>query len=355
LPGEKILIVDDEKNIATLIELHLEMEGYKISIAYDGATAFERLSEYTPDLIILDIMMPRMDGWELCRELKGNRKFSDIPVIMLTAKSHKDDIKKGWNLGVADYITKPFSPVRLVEVIKRVLLSKKEAGISLKETRRPDYPDGVNIGVLGSSEAGISIIQFLLGDSRVNIRGVAGIDPDSPVMHLAKKLDIFSTTDIREFLAIKDLQIVFILSENEELKGILEKAGNYIPGAVLDLTLEEIITKNGSTEDVWSRRLSELVAKVNIDFNLEDSLKGHGVYSVARIHNNQIQIIECKYVDGKLSFDTDMFSKYVVLYSDTASNPNTSDRVNIIWYSAFIITSATGYGYCKFRRRRINE
>jgi len=223
LPGEKILIVDDEKNIATLIELHLEMEGYKTSIAYDGATAFERLSEYTPDLIILDIMMPRMDGWELCRELKGNRKFSDIPVIMLTAKSHKDDIKKGWNLGVADYITKPFSPVRLVEVIKRVLLSKKEAGISLKETRRPDYPDGVNIGVLGSSEAGISIIQFLLGDSRVNIRGVAGIDPDSPVMHLAKKLDIFSTTDIREFLAIKDLQIVFILSENEELKGILEK------------------------------------------------------------------------------------------------------------------------------------
>jgi len=199
------------------------------------------------------------------------------------------------------------------------------------------------------------------------------IMPGNTGMGVALSCEFVKTDDIvtEDSKFIKNLQISntdkvinngnsrFIVMDSkltsEELKGILEKAGNYIPGAVLDLTLEEIITKNGSTEDVWSRMLSELVAKVNIDFNLEDSLKGHGVYSVARIHNNQIQIIECKYVDGKLSFDTDMFSKYVVLYSDTASNPNTSDRVNIIWYSAFIITSATGYGYCKFRRRRINE
>ena len=101
----KILIVDDDKNICELLRLYLEKEGYETALAYDGEQALERFSSEKPSLILLDVMMPKMDGWEVCRRVRAS---SQVPVIMLTAKGETFDKVLGLELGADDYIVKPF-------------------------------------------------------------------------------------------------------------------------------------------------------------------------------------------------------------------------------------------------------
>ncbi|MEA3554312.1 MAG: response regulator [Campylobacterota bacterium] len=114
---ETILVVDDtQSNIDVLIEL---LDEYDIIVATDGATAIEILNEDKDiDLILLDIMMPHMDGFEVCEILKNNAETKDIPIIFLTAKTDDDSIQKGFEIGGVDYITKPFRPVELISRIK---------------------------------------------------------------------------------------------------------------------------------------------------------------------------------------------------------------------------------------------
>jgi two-component system alkaline phosphatase synthesis response regulator PhoP/two-component system response regulator ResD len=113
-----ILVVDDEKNIVQLCRLYLRNEGFRVEEAYDGAEALEKARSLNPDLIILDLMMPEMDGLSVCREL---RKTSSVPVIILTARD--DDVDKivGLEVGADDYVTKPFNPRELVARVKAVL------------------------------------------------------------------------------------------------------------------------------------------------------------------------------------------------------------------------------------------
>jgi len=106
LKGIKILLVDDEPNILQFLELGLENEGFEVRLASDGLTAINMMKDYQPHLVILDVMMPGMDGFEVCRMLK---KTKDVAVIMLTAKDEVDDRVKGLNLGSDDYMVKPFS------------------------------------------------------------------------------------------------------------------------------------------------------------------------------------------------------------------------------------------------------
>ena len=114
---DTILVVDDtQSNIDVLIEL---LDAYDIIVATDGATAIEILNEDKDiDLILLDIMMPEMDGFEVCEILKNNNETKDIPIIFLTAKTDVDSIQKGFDIGGVDYITKPFRPVELISRIK---------------------------------------------------------------------------------------------------------------------------------------------------------------------------------------------------------------------------------------------
>lgn len=114
----KILIVDDDKNICELLRLYLEKEGYETRIAYDGVVAFSVFEEWKPDLVLLDIMMPKQDGWETCRKIRG---VSEIPIIMLTAKGDTFDKVLGLELGADDYIVKPFDSKEVVARIKAVL------------------------------------------------------------------------------------------------------------------------------------------------------------------------------------------------------------------------------------------
>ena len=118
MASEKILVVDDDTNICELLRLYLEKDNYEVIIANDGAAAVKKFQDENPDLMILDIMLPELDGWQVCREV---RKFSDKPIIMLTAKGETFDKVLGFELGADDYVTKPFDAKEVVARIRAVL------------------------------------------------------------------------------------------------------------------------------------------------------------------------------------------------------------------------------------------
>jgi len=113
--------VDDEIYIVHILDFSLGMEGYEVLTALDGEQALEKARAEHPDLIVLDIMMPKLDGYETCKLLKADTNTKDIPVILLSAKGRNVDQKIGFEVGADDYITKPFSPRKLVERINAIL------------------------------------------------------------------------------------------------------------------------------------------------------------------------------------------------------------------------------------------
>ena len=123
---EKILIVEDEKDIVKMLEYNLKKEGFQVVSSRDGEEALDLAVRENPDLVILDLMLPGLDGLEVCKILKKESKTSHIPIIMLTAKSQESDKVIGLELGADDYITKPFSPRELVARIKAVLRRAKD-------------------------------------------------------------------------------------------------------------------------------------------------------------------------------------------------------------------------------------
>ena len=114
----RILVVDDDKNICELLRLYLEKEGFDVILAFDGADGLSKFTKENPDLILLDIMMPNMDGWQVCREI---RKNSQCPIIMLSAKGETIDKVLGLELGADDYVVKPFDSKEVVARIKAIL------------------------------------------------------------------------------------------------------------------------------------------------------------------------------------------------------------------------------------------
>lgn len=130
---EKILIVDDDKNICDLLRMYLEKEGYAVVMAHNGVDAVNTFNIENPDLVLLDIMLPQLDGWQVCREI---RKTSEKPIIMLTAKDETFDKVLGLELGADDYVTKPFDTKEIVARIKAVLRrTSATKGSDMKEVR----------------------------------------------------------------------------------------------------------------------------------------------------------------------------------------------------------------------------
>lgn len=118
MAGERVLVVDDEPNIVELARMYLEKEGYRVESASDGATALEQIQTHEPALIVLDLMLPELDGFEVCRRTRAK---SDVPIIMLTARDEDVDKIVGLELGADDYLTKPFNPRELVARVKAIL------------------------------------------------------------------------------------------------------------------------------------------------------------------------------------------------------------------------------------------
>lgn len=119
---KRILIVDDEPDTVDLVKLVLETEGYKTLVAYSGQEALDKIKIEQPDLVLLDIMMPQMDGWAVRKEILSNEEITDIPIVILTAKAQPIDKMIGLHVvGVTDYITKPFGRKELIDSVKRAL------------------------------------------------------------------------------------------------------------------------------------------------------------------------------------------------------------------------------------------
>ena len=131
---EKILVVDDDQNICELLRLYLEKEGFKTKAAFDGQEAVDMAKSYQPDLILLDIMLPKFDGWQVCRQI---RKESDVPIIMLTAKGETFDKILGLELGADDYVTKPFDAKEVIARVKAVL--RRAGGAEKNEMQEVNY------------------------------------------------------------------------------------------------------------------------------------------------------------------------------------------------------------------------
>ena len=131
---EKILVVDDDLNICELLRLYLTKEGYNVVIANDGVSAVTMFQEESPSLVLLDIMLPKLDGWQVCREI---RKFSETPIIMLTAKGEVFDRVLGLELGADDYVVKPFDTKEIVARIKAVL--RRSASSASEEIKEVHY------------------------------------------------------------------------------------------------------------------------------------------------------------------------------------------------------------------------
>ncbi len=121
----KILVVDDEVNITQILEFSIGAEGYEVITAANGEEAIDKARREQPDLIILDVMMPKIDGYEACRILKANPLTKGIPVVLLTAKGRDIDKRLGYEVGATDYIIKPFSPNKLVDRIHQLLIGAK--------------------------------------------------------------------------------------------------------------------------------------------------------------------------------------------------------------------------------------
>ncbi len=137
----KILVVDDDTNICELLRLYMEKDGYTVFIANDGESAVRAFNEVSPDIVLLDIMLPKMDGWQVCREI---RKTSDKPIIMVTAKGETFDKVLGLELGADDYVVKPFDTKEIMARIKAVL--RRTSVAVEEESKQVDY-DNLSINL----------------------------------------------------------------------------------------------------------------------------------------------------------------------------------------------------------------
>ena len=122
----RILAVDDEPNIVRLIQVNLERHGYTVETASNGAQALAKIKANRPDLLVSDVMMPEMDGFELLANVRRDPSLTDLPVIMLTAKAQDKDVMTGYQYGADMYLTKPFNPQELLQFVKRILATQGE-------------------------------------------------------------------------------------------------------------------------------------------------------------------------------------------------------------------------------------
>ena len=174
---EKILVVDDDTSICELLRVYLEKEDYQVVIANDGMSAVSTFKEESPSLVLLDIMLPKLDGWQVCREI---RKFSETPIIMLTAKGEVFDRVLGLELGADDYVVKPFETKEIVARIKAVL--RRSSASATDELKEVHY-----------DKLSINLTNYEL---KVN-----GVQVDTPpkemelIFHLAKNANRVFTRD----------------------------------------------------------------------------------------------------------------------------------------------------------------
>jgi two-component system OmpR family response regulator len=181
---KNILVVDDEKKIVEIVKAYLEREGFKVTTAHDGRAALDSARRQPPDLVVLDLMLPEVSGWDVCRAL---RKESDVPIIMLTARDETTDKIVGLELGADDYVTKPFDPKELVSRIKAVLRRTEGASRPRSKLSVADLSIDADRRLVFRDQKAIELTQI----DRVQGEAYEGYDRtiDSHIKNLRKKIE----------------------------------------------------------------------------------------------------------------------------------------------------------------------
>lgn len=122
----RVLVIDDQADIRLMCRVNLALEGFDVIEAGDGESGLRMIRETSPDLVLLDVMMPGLDGWQVLETAKADPKTSAIPVVMLTARVQREDEIRGWSSGASDYLSKPFNPSTLTDVVKRTLAAEND-------------------------------------------------------------------------------------------------------------------------------------------------------------------------------------------------------------------------------------
>ena len=154
---KRILLIEDEEDIAALIKLQAEMAGYKLFVETDGVSGFRAVERERPDLVILDIMLPGQNGFDVCRKIKSNSELRNIPVIILTAKDDEIDVVLGLELGADDFVSKPFSPKVLFSRVKAVLRRRREPEAAPKTIKFGNYSLDIDRYLLKKEEKPVTI------------------------------------------------------------------------------------------------------------------------------------------------------------------------------------------------------
>ena len=162
--AKKILLVEDESDLVKLLKYNLEKEGFKVSYATDGSLALAEMRRNGPDLVILDLMLPGLDGLEICRQLRRNEKFAPIPILILSARSEEADRVVGLELGADDYVTKPFSMREVIARVRALLRRNEPAGLQHSKLQRGNIiidPMAHSVSVAGRAVE-LSALEFRL-------------------------------------------------------------------------------------------------------------------------------------------------------------------------------------------------
>ncbi|MDR2480573.1 MAG: response regulator [Treponema sp.] len=222
---KKILIADDEKINLEFFQVMLSKLGFTVEEAIDGIDVLERIKSFHPDLILLDNVMPRMSGWEVTKTLKADAKYRDIPIIMLSALDDVKDKIAGFELGVDDYITKPFNFAEVLARIRAVLRNRelvaqiavRESRLSLAEDLNRDLRDNLAEFVKNIDELDSAIAMIIKNEDEASSKGAADSEERAT---LSKLVEVITekTQAVRKHIAALDTRIEKTIIEWDDLK-----------------------------------------------------------------------------------------------------------------------------------------
>ena len=214
MPMARVLCVEDDPDIADLVRYNMERAGHKCAIASDGRAALDSVHANTPDIVLLDIMMPKLDGIQVCRQLRSEEEFRELPILMLTAKGEEADVVGGLEAGADDYMVKPFSPRELVARVATLLRRAKTANSS--DEGVISFP-GLRINVESHEvEVDGEDVKLTLSEFRL-------------LYHLAKAPDrVFTRSQLLDRLAGRE---AFIIDRNVDVhvRNVRKKIGRWAP------------------------------------------------------------------------------------------------------------------------------
>ena len=216
----KILISDDDPDILKLIQLNLKFEGYETITSSEGETTLKLAKTHKPDLIILDVIMPGMDGWQVLARLKQNKETEKIPVILLTGVSMKEGKERGLIEGVEDFLSKPFNPLRLLEIVAEIVSRHKE-----KDSLEISAEKNINLGLVGKGSLFMNLTQAILGSTTVNFIAFCEMGSAVSTSQMLKELNIISCETPFELLEIPGLDLI-VDTRSKAFPDFFEQANN---------------------------------------------------------------------------------------------------------------------------------